>query len=94
MNMQSKKTVREPLLSKPKFTRVTAKPVFSTKQLELDNLKRINSGKTVILNNDRKRPSFIQGKIIGSKVKTAGQARKALNSIHYLMGFKNAEQEF
>lgn len=92
--MQNKKTVRKPLLSKPDFTKVAAKPVFSSKQLELDNLQRINSGKTVVLNNNRKRPSFIQGKIIGSKVKTAGQALKALNSIHYLMGFKNAEQEF
>ncbi len=94
MNTQSKKTVREPLLSKPKFTKVVAKPVFSSKQLELDNLKRINTGKTVIQNNDRKRPSFIQGKIVNTKVKTAGQALKALNSIHHLMNFNNAEQEF
>ena len=92
--MQNKKAFRKALFSRPSFKRIDGKPVFSSQKLELENLQRLNSGKAVILKNDRRRPSFIQGRITDSKVESAEQALKALNSVHHLMKFKNAEQEF
>ncbi len=82
------------LQKKPEFQRLKGTPVFSSEKLELENLQRLNAQKALVLENKRKRPSFIRGKITDSKIESAEQAIKALNNIHHLMKFENAEQEF
>ena len=79
----------------PTFTVKTAVPVFKTKALESDNLKKLNTTRTAVVRTSRgKHPTFIDGKFASTKVSSFKTAISSLNNLHYTMGFKNAEQEF
>lgn len=79
----------------PKFTK--KKPVIPSKTANEEKLvaQKLNKdGLFDVVMNGRKRPSFINGKIINTKITSSQKAISALNNIHNLMGFENAEQEF
>jgi len=87
--------VKTGLRKVPTFTLKKATPVFSSKALETDNLKKLNTTRQAILRVSKgKKPTFIDGKFASSKITSFKSAISALNNLHYTMGFKNAEQEF
>ena len=87
--------VKTGLRKVPTFTLKKATPVFSSKALETDNLKKLNTTRQAILRVSKgKKPTFIDGKFSSTKITSFKSAISALNNLHYTMGFKNAEQEF
>ena len=80
---------------KPTFTAKKASPKFSsaTEELKQAELRSKDIGFSVTL-NEKKRPSFISGRISDEKITSSKKAICALNMLHHTMGFENAEQEF
>lgn len=79
----------------PKFTKIKPTIKAKTAAEERLNAEKINKDSLFdVVLNGKKRPSFINGRIVDTKITTSKKAISALNSIHNLMGFENAEQEF
>jgi LPXTG-motif cell wall-anchored protein len=77
------------------FTPEEAEPTFASEYDEIANLSELNGGEVPYsLSDDNGTPNYIDGKFSDKSVNSAGEAIKALNDIHYSMGFENAEQEF
>ena len=72
-----------------------AKPTYDTREDEIANIAEINNGtipESYCDENDI--PVYIDGKFSDRKVDSAEDAISALNDIHHIMEFENAEQEF
>lgn len=77
------------------FEPTEAEPTFEDKAHEIANIIDINDGEMPYSAcDDNGIPNFIDGKFSEIKVTNTSEAIKALNDIHYIMHFENAEQEF
>ena len=83
------------LRKKPAFKAQKATPTFADKNAEIKKLETINASSALTIeSNNTKNPSFITGHFTESKITSSKTAISALNNLHHIMGFKNAEQEF
>lgn len=72
-----------------------ATPTFNSRNEEIQNLAEINGGTTPFISCDNNNiPSYIDGRFSDKIVKSSQDAIDALNDIHHIMQFENAEQEF
>lgn len=80
---------------KPVFKKEKAEPRFASIAEEREQAEKhsIDTGFSVMM-NEKQRSTFIMGRITDEKITSPRAAIRALNSLHYTMGFENSQQEF
>lgn len=77
------------------FNAESAIPSFDSAEQEIANIANLNNGEVPYSTcDDNGIPNYIDGKFSNKIIGSANDAIDALNDIHYIMGFQNAEQEF
>lgn len=85
----------EDINSDLKFEEQEASPSFESREEEIANIAELNDDTVPFTaSDDNDVPTYIDGKFSEKIIKNADDAIQALNDIHYIMRFENAEQEF